>query len=140
LLGIHAHRHRRLLGAIDDRGDAPLAAQAPGLVLAARVVLPRLRFYRLHRCHAHFFLFPKLVYENNVLTEVSSWMDWMARATSPAMESTLILGSLRPAAVSGMVLVTTTCSSRDLEMRSMAGPESTGCDAQAYTLRAPAPS
>ena len=49
----------------------------------------------------------------------------MARPMSPAIDSTLILGSLRPASVSGMVLVTTTSANPDCEIRSIAGPEST---------------
>src|SRR5258708_7286934 len=62
----------------------------------------------------------------------------MARPSRPAIDKTLILGSDRPASVSGMVLVTTTCSRCDREMRSIAGPDSTGCEAHANTLDAPA--
>ena len=47
------------------------------------------------------------------------------------MESTLILGNFWAASRRGMVLVTTTCSRRELAMRSMAGPESTAWLAQA---------
>src|SRR5581483_8697439 len=61
----------------------------------------------------------------------------MARPIRPAIVSTLILGSFWAASVSGIVLVTTTSVIGDLEMLLTAGPDSTGCEAHAYTPVAP---
>src|SRR4029434_6975838 len=61
----------------------------------------------------------------------------MARPISPAMVSTLILGSFLASSSSGIVLVTTTCVMADFEMFSIAGGENTGCEQQAYTAVAP---
>ena len=61
----------------------------------------------------------------------------MARPISPAMVSTLILGSRLPASLSGIVFVTTTCVMGDCEMFSIAGSENTGCEQHAYTAVAP---
>ncbi len=49
----------------------------------------------------------------------------------PAIDRTLIFRFVAPASVSGIVFVTTTCSSADFEMLSIAGPDSTACVAQA---------
>src|SRR3954466_3654899 len=55
----------------------------------------------------------------SLLTEVSSWIDRRAEQIKPAMERTSILGSFRAASDRGIVFVTTTFSSGDLEIRSI---------------------
>src|SRR5208283_3949239 len=61
----------------------------------------------------------------------------MARPISPAIESTLIFETCLAAALSGIVLVTTTSVIGESTRFSTAGPESTGCEQQAYTVLAP---
>src|SRR6202008_2271500 len=46
----------------------------------------------------------KRLYMNNVLTLVSSWIDWIARATSPAVESNLMFGSFATSGDVGILL------------------------------------
>src|SRR5689334_3325813 len=69
-------------------------------------------------------------------------MDWIARPINPAMERTRILPPhlVCAAAASGdkgTVFVTTTSLRQELVMLSIAGPENTGCEQQAYTAKAP---
>ena len=79
----------------------------------------------------------ELFYTNNVLTEPSSWIDWIALASSGATESCLMRSQLSACPHNGMELVTTTSVISELSILSTAGPESTACVAQARTLLAP---
>ena len=61
----------------------------------------------------------------------------MAWPSSRATESSTILSHLARFSSSGIVLVTMSLSSGDFSMRSIAGPDSTPCTAQASTRSAP---
>src|SRR5450755_530965 len=74
---------------------------------------------------------------NNVLTEVSSWIDRMASAINFAIDNDLIRVDPHAASDSGIEFVKTTSFSADSSIRFTAGPESTACVAQAETLAAP---
>jgi hypothetical protein len=74
---------------------------------------------------------------NNVLTDVSSWMDRIARAKSGATDRLRIFFERSARADSGTEFVKTTSVSPDSPIRSTAGPDSTACVAQADTLAAP---
>src|SRR5689334_20109435 len=73
---------------------------------------------------------------NNLLTEVSSWIDRIASANSFATLKHLIFGERQAFSV-GMVLVTTTSLSGEASIRSTAGPLNTAWVADARTVSAP---
>src|ERR1035438_842721 len=79
----------------------------------------------------------KINYTNNVLTEVSSWIDRMASAINFAIDNDLIRVDFHAASESGIEFVKTTSFSSDSSIRFTAGPESTACVAHAETLAAP---
>src|SRR5215210_4818495 len=71
-------------------------------------------------------------------TLVSSWIDFIAFASSGAMLSTLILFNSQARSRKGIVFVTTICSMSLCSSASQAPPESTGCVKQAWMRSAPA--
>src|SRR5579864_311018 len=128
---IHADRERLLARAVNHARYLPLFPHPAGIILRTRSA--RLSFQRILFCRSSHILNS---YENSLLTDVSSWIDWIARPISPAMESTEILPphSVRAASASGesgIVFVTTTSLMQDFMMFSTAGPESTGCEQHA---------
>lgn len=74
---------------------------------------------------------------NKVLTEVSSWMDWIARANSGATDKLRIRFERTASSESGTEFVKTTSLIFDSTMRATACPDSTACVAHAVTLAAP---
>src|SRR5471030_500812 len=78
--------------------------------------------------------YPAIFYTNNVLTEVSSWIDRMASAISLAIDSDLIRLLRLASSEKGIEFVQTTSVNSDSSIRCTAGPERTACVAQADTL------
>src|SRR5690606_42074580 len=74
---------------------------------------------------------------NSELTDSALEMRRMVSPSSAAHESWRILPQAWPCSDSGMVSVTTSSSSEEVSMRSMAPPDSTGCVQYAYTAPAP---
>src|SRR4051794_31465103 len=102
LLGIDRDRDGIFLRAIDYAGNISRHAYATRFILAARFRSSRLCFYCLVGNHCLLLPLRNLVYKNKLLTDVSSWIDWMALATSPAIDKTLIFGSCFEASLAGM--------------------------------------
>src|SRR5262249_55893306 len=115
---IDRNRHSIFARAINHSGDFAADAHTPRGILISRSA--RLRIQHIARSCSSHNLF---LYVNNLLTEVSSWMDWIARPIKPAMERTLIFGSFRAASFSGIVFVTITSLMQDFEIFSTAGPD-----------------
>ncbi len=104
LLGIDRNGQRLQSRAVEHGRNQSFFAQAAGIVLVA--ALPRLGFNVFFlRCCSHNFVFPLQKQSADRRLFVNRFD---GRAIKPAIDNCSILGSLRAASVSGMVLVTTT--------------------------------
>ena len=74
---------------------------------------------------------------NKVLTEVSSWIDWIARARSGATDRLRICSDRSASSLKGIEFVKTTSLSPEPAIHLTADPDKTACVAQALTLVAP---
>lgn len=70
-------------------------------------------------------------YINNLLTDVSSWIDLMPSAKILAILKQTIFGHSKAALLRGMELVTTNSFIGEASIRLSAGPESTAWEQQA---------
>ena len=74
---------------------------------------------------------------NKILTEVSSWIDWIARARRGATDRLRICLDRLASSRKGIEFVKTTSFSPESPMHLTADPDKTACVAQALTLTAP---
>src|SRR6185369_17946394 len=108
---INRNRQSIFACAINHRRDFAVTPHTPRSVLISRSA--RLRLQHIARGCSRHNLF---LYKNNLLTEVSSWMDWIARPSRPAIVSFSIFGSRTAASLKGIVFVSTTLVRHDLEI------------------------
>src|SRR5262249_4703466 len=130
-LGIDRHRNGSAFSAINDPRYHSTVTQPPRGVFAEIFATLRID---CNLCHEYLLIKSQI---NKLLTDVSSWIDWTALASSFPTLRTRIFLHFRASLCRGIVFVTTISSSPAFKIRSTAGPERTGCVPQAYTLVAP---